>query len=172
MPNVAKEIAQIETQVPRLKEYAWERTSDQTKKYNCFAWAGGDDQRIWSPSEVGAGVYWPPGIPALPTLAGCIEAYEIEGFETCADGSLEAHFVKIALFVDASGEPRHAARQLADGTWTSKMGDHIDIWHEMVEAVGGLFYGEPQVFMRRPGDAASEPAGVRPSAGGLWTPGN
>lgn len=172
MTNAARECAQALAQIPRLEEFAWERTSDQTRRYNCFAWAGGDERRVWSPTSVGAGVYWPPGIPALPTLAGTVEAYRQEGFEVCDGSAFEEGYVKIAIFVDAANEPRHAARQLADGTWTSKLGDHIDVWHEKVEAVGGLMYGEPNVFMRRPGDPGAHPAGVRPSAsGGMWTPG-
>ncbi len=172
MPNAAKERAQVLAQFPRLEEFAWEKTSDKTKNYNCFAWAGGDAGRVWSPTLLGAGVYWPPGIPALATLTGTIDAYAREGFEVCADSRLEAGYVKIALFTDAANEPRHAARQLADGTWTSKLGEHIDIWHEKMEAVGGVMYGEPTIFMRRHGDPALEPAGERASAsGGLWTPG-
>lgn len=172
MANPAKECAQVLSQIPRLEDFAWERTSDKTGKYNCFAWAGGDEHRVWSPTALGGGVYWPPGIPALPTLAGAIDAYEREGFERCDNSLHEDGYVKIALFADALNEPRHAARQLPDGTWTSKLGDHIDIWHEKVEAVGGVMYGEPKVFMRREGDPAAEPTGVRPSAsGGFWTPG-
>lgn len=171
MPNTVKERAQVLAQVPRLEHFDWERTSDKTEGYNCFAWAGGDEHRVWSPTALGAGVYWPLGIPALPTLDGVIDAYVKEGFERCDDHLPEGGFVKIAIFLDAVGEPRHAARQLVDGTWTSKLGGHIDVWHEKVEAVGGLMYGEPQVYMRRPGDPAAEPAGVRPSAsGGLWIP--
>lgn len=47
-------------------------------------------------------------------------------------------------------DPRHAARQLPNGRWTSKLGDHVDIEHAALDAVGGDFYGEPAVFMRKP----------------------
>lgn len=98
---------------------------------------------------IGSGVYWPPGIVALPSTSGVIAAYEACGFEVCASDDLEQGFDKIAVFTDAAGEPTHAARQLSTGMWTSKLGDHVDIEHDDVGAVGGVMYGEPRVFMRR-----------------------
>jgi hypothetical protein len=32
---------------------------------------------------------------------------------------------------------------------TSKLGDHVDIEHEDLEAVAGIFYGSPTNFLRR-----------------------
>jgi len=78
-----------------------------------------------------------------------LAAYVQEGFTVCPSGALELGFEKIAIFVDDAGEPRHAARQLTSGAWTSKLGPNVDIEHRDVQAVGGLVYGEPQVFMRR-----------------------
>lgn len=99
---------------------------------------------------IGSGVYWPPGIPALPSMSGVLAAYEVCGYEVCTSPDLEEGFDKIAVFTDASGEPTHAARQIATGAWTSKLGDHVDIEHTDVAAVGGGMYGEPNLFMRRP----------------------
>jgi hypothetical protein len=62
---------------------------------------------------------------------------------------MEAGFEKLTIFVDPTGEPRHAARQLPSGAWASKLGDHVDIEHNEVDAVGGVFYGEPHVFMKK-----------------------
>lgn len=98
---------------------------------------------------IGSGVFWPPGIPALPSIGGVVAAYEACGFEVCVSSELEQGFDKVAVFTDAAGEPTHAARQLAKGSWTSKLGDHVDIEHVDVAAVGGTLYGEPKVFMRR-----------------------
>ncbi len=103
---------------------------------------------------LGSGVYWPPGIPALPTLSGVIEAYVQTGYEVCDSPEVERNFEKVAIFADAAQEPRHAARQLPTGAWTSKLGDHVDIEHAQVDVVGGVFYGEPTVYMRRPAEAA------------------
>lgn len=98
---------------------------------------------------LGSGVYWPPGIPALPTLSGVVEAYETVGFELSESEALERGFEKLAIFADETGEPRHAARQLSSGGWTSKLGDHVDIEHDELDAVGGAIFGEPVLYMRR-----------------------
>jgi hypothetical protein len=142
--------AAVEDQIPRLAEAKYQITSPRDPNYNCFAWAAGDSARVWSPSLIGSGIYWPPGIPALPTLSGTIAAYVRVGFETCDSAELEEGLEKIAIFTDSTGEPRHAARQLPTGAWTSKLGSHVDIEHSDVTAVGGLMYGEPTVFMSRP----------------------
>ncbi len=141
--------AAVEAQIPRLSSQPYRITSPRDTRYNCFAWAAGDQHRVWSPVLIGSGVHWPPGIPALPSLAGVVSAYERVGFEVCDSPELEDDAEKIAIFCAPDGEPRHAARQLADGRWTSKLGDHVDIEHDDLDAVGGAFYGEAHTFMRR-----------------------
>jgi hypothetical protein len=141
--------AAVEAQIPRLADREYRITSPRDVRYNCFAWAVGDAGHVWSPSMIGSGVYWPAGIVALPSMSGVIAAYEACGYEVCASADAEEGFDKIAVFTDATGEPTHAARQLATGSWTSKLGDHVDIEHDDVAAVGGGLYGEPSLFMRR-----------------------
>lgn len=143
------ERAAVEAQIPRLADSEYRITSPRDVRYNCFAWAAGDAGRVWSPSMIGSGVYWPAGIAALPSMNGIIAAYEACNFQVCTSGDEEEGFEKIALFTDAAGDPTHAARQLSGGAWTSKLGDHVDIEHDDVDAVGGGMYGEPRVFMRR-----------------------
>jgi hypothetical protein len=140
----------IEAQLPRLVGSKYRVTSPKDTAYNCFAWAAGDSARVWSPVMLGSGVYWPPGIPALLSLSGVIDAYTMTGFEICDSADAEEGFEKIAIFADETGDPRHAARQLPSGSWTSKLGDHVDIEHAKVDAIGGGLYGEPTVYMRRP----------------------
>ena len=68
--------------------------------------------------------------------------------------SYEDGYEKIAIFV---GEyewggigPTHAARQLTNGHWTSKLGGEEDVEHTDLDSVGGKpGYGDVQVFMRR-----------------------
>ena len=98
---------------------------------------------------LGGGVYWPPGIPALSSLSGVVDAYMMSGFEVCDSADVEEGFEKITIFVGDTGDPRHAARQLPSGRWTSKLGDHVDIEHAELDLVGGAWYGEPAVYMRR-----------------------
>jgi hypothetical protein len=47
------------------------------------------------------------------------------------------------------GAPKHAARQLPNGNWTSKMGRFEDIQHFELSSIGGPFYGEASVYMAR-----------------------
>lgn len=149
----ATDRAAVEAQIPRLSESGYRITSPRDRRYNCFAWAANDTEHVWSPTSLGSGVFWPPGIPALPSLSGVIDAYSAIGYEQCDSPEHEPGYEKIAIFADASGEPRHASRQLLTGEWTSKLGDHVDIEHAELGAVGGVFYGEPARFMRRPSSA-------------------
>ena len=57
--------------------------------------------------------------------------------------------MKIAIYAHDDGQPTHAARQLPDGRWTSKMGHLEDIEHRVVDDVNGPQYGSPVRFMRR-----------------------
>jgi hypothetical protein len=91
-------------------------------------------------------------IPREETLAAFIAAYALQGYVQCADGALELGVEKIAIYGLMSGsdiEPTHAARQLPDGRWTSKLGNCEDIEHDTLEALNGPRYGAPVCFLRR-----------------------
>jgi len=85
-----------------------------------------------------------------------MQAYATEGYIACDGVELETGFEKIAIYVSASGEPTHAARQLDNGHWTSKLGDWEDIQHESLAALEddaqarGLGYGRVAQIMKRP----------------------
>ena len=76
-------------------------------------------------------------------------AFQVFGFEECKNPALEPGWEKIALFASAASEPTHAARQLPDGRWTSKLGTLEDIMHPELEHVSGSAYGSPAVILRR-----------------------
>jgi hypothetical protein len=61
---------------------------------------------------------------------------------------METGWEKVALFAHEDGTPTHAARQLASGRWTSKLGELEDIEHEL-EAVEGAAYGSVVVYLKR-----------------------
>lgn len=61
---------------------------------------------------------------------------------------MEIGFEKIAIYGSDHG-PTHASRQLADGKWTSKLGDADDIEHETLEALEGAIYGSVVHIMKR-----------------------
>jgi hypothetical protein len=88
-------------------------------------------------------------VPREVTLVAFVEAFRVLGYEECDDGSLEDGYQKIAIFADDAGNPTHAARQLPNGEWTSKLGQLEDIVHATVDDVNGPTYGTPVEFMRR-----------------------
>ena len=127
-------------------------SSPAARRYNCIAWAAGNDSRWWWPDMANIG-YWPPNIPREETVTAFIAAYAIQGYAQCADGALEAGFEKIVLYgVRVAFEivPTHAARQLSDGRWTSKLGNCEDIEHDTPEMLNGPRYGAPVCFLKRP----------------------
>ena len=120
-----------------------------TKRYNCVAWAAGDDSRWWWPI---AGRYWPQGVPREATLEAFVLAFESLGYRLCNDDALVDRTEKVAFYFLA-GKPKHAARQLESGNWTSKLGESERIWHSTVQDVEGPWYGKAAVFMQRRLDA-------------------
>lgn len=122
--------------------------------YNCFAWAAGEDHRRWDPvptlAPTRAGVYWPEGVPLLPSRAAFVAAYGTIGYEICDSPELEDGFEKVVLYENASGEPVHASRQLSSGAWTSKLGGGNDIEHGSTTGLEAPLTGSPAVYLRRP----------------------
>jgi len=134
---------------PKLAQVRFEVTSAQTSEYNCIAWAASETHRAWWPDKMKIG-YWPKGIPREVTLKAFIQAYETLGYRPCEmNTSLELGKEKIAIFVGYAGRPTHAARQLENGDWTSKLGRNFDISHELLGVTGGE-YGDVAQIMDRP----------------------
>jgi len=92
--------------------------------------------------------YWPPDAAREVTLQAFEQAYGTLGFEKCDTGGLESGFEKIAIYTKSSA-PTHAARQLPDGCWTSKLGRCEDIQHDTISGVEGHEYGTVSAFMKR-----------------------
>ena len=82
------------------------------------------------------------------TLQAYILAYKTLGYEICNGDTLEAGYQKIAIYVDSIGIPTHAARQLANGKWTSKLGWLEDIEHELDGLVGDRYGVVGQILKR------------------------
>ena len=66
----------------------------------------------------------------------------------CEEDDYEVGFEKVALFADGSGEPTHAARQVSETGWTSKVGRLHDIRHPL-RALEGEAYGRVVRIMKR-----------------------
>jgi hypothetical protein len=139
-------LSQLIRSFPRLVEEEFSETSPATPRYNCLAWAAGQTDQWWWPDRFGA-YYWPEAAPRAETIESFIQAFQVLGYVACDDGGLEPGHEKVALYV-LDGKPTHAARQLPDGAWTSKLGQQIDIAHT-VWALEGPAYGQIAVFLKR-----------------------
>lgn len=155
--------------LPRLRDSPFRITSDPTGDYNCIAWALGDDERWWSPVDNDA--HWPTGLQRYPSgtiisVDDVMQAFASEGFVECKDISLEEGYERVAIFADDDGFT-HVSLQLPTGSWTSKLGKHWDIEHEL-DAVAGFDsswpsfrYGEIALIMRRPRVSPGEGANLQ-----------
>ena len=94
-------------------------------------------------------MYWLPGVPREETLTVFVAAFAALGYAPCDVADQEPGFEKVALFAQPSGVPTHAARQLAGGAWTSKLGTLEDIEHSL-HALEGEVYGRVVQLLKRP----------------------
>lgn len=143
----------LEKDFPQLAFVAYAKTSEADPGYNCVAWAAGDTSRNWTDLVED---YWPPGAIRDPEIAALVSVFGLLGYHHCADGTLETGYEKVALYADGD-EWQHAARQLPDGQWTSKLGKGEDIRHPSPADVAGKQYGQVVCYMRRrvlPGESA------------------
>lgn len=91
-----------------------------------------------------------PSDGRLFTLECYVLVFEQLGYQAGPDDSLEPGFEKVALYVGTHGRPAHVARQLASGSWTSKLGRMEDIAHPTLEALEGSEYGAVAAILKRP----------------------
>ena len=136
----------IERGFPGLLLKGYKITSPINALYNCIAWAAGNKNYWWEPTN-GAGYYWPPNIPREYTLDAYVQAYQTLGYEECDNYALERGIEKVAILVK-NGIPQHATRQLKSGKWTSKLGRNKDISHEL-SGIEGRSYGQVAVILKR-----------------------
>jgi len=120
-------------------------TSEPTEEYNCIAWAYEDTTQWYWPDFKS---YWPRNIPGEVTLKAFQLLFEDKGYELCSDDSLEVGYQKIAIYCDVNNLPTHAARQLPDGYWTSKLGPMHDVSHTIQNMENGA-YGKVAIIMRK-----------------------
>ena len=130
-------------------------TSKPTSEYNCIAWAYSITNR-WMWPNTGKypfldGVhFWPDNSVMEPTIENFINAFKLIGYECCDNGDFEEGYQKVALYAKpGSDECTHAARQLRNGFWTSKLGEHEDIQHGTAYSIENQVYGEVRCFMKR-----------------------
>jgi len=138
----------IRERFPNLSDKA-KITSPETSKYNCIAYAAGDLERWWWPDTLHMD-YWPAGCPRTEAIAAFQVAFETLGYQPCANADFDLSVEKIAIF-HKNNVPTHAAKQIANRVWSSKLGQSFDISHE-INCLSGAdehTYGEIALFMCR-----------------------
>ena len=132
---------------PHLRTEGYSVTSPPTWNYNCIAFAAGLETEWWWP-DPNSDAAWPRGVPCEETLEAFAAAFATLGYEICADGELEQGYEKVAIYAQ-NGVPTHAAKQLDDGRWKSKLGAWEDIEHNTLKAVEEHIYGRAALFLSR-----------------------
>lgn len=132
---------------PALGSHNCAVTSPATPDYNCIAWAAGDESRWWDPDPMRQ-YYLPRLAPRVRTLDAYERAFAGLGYSPCISIAVESGLEKVAIFA-AGDRPLHAARQLLDGMWTSKLGQEVDVRHEL-KAIEGQDYGVVARILARP----------------------
>ncbi len=136
---------------PRLSREGYEIINKPTETYNCIAYAAKDTSKWWSAFGTR---YWPDYATRSERMGSLVEVFAGLGYQQCEDSGLESGYEKVALY-EEQGEWKHAARQMPNGRWRSKMGEGPLIEHRSPESLAGGIYGEPTTCMRRPANHAA-----------------
>lgn len=134
---------------PQLKTEGYVKTSARDITYNCIGFAA-ETNLFWWPDPNGQ-YYWPDQVPRKCTIHAFVQAFKLIGYKQCQDDTLELKLVKVAIFANGN-IPTHAARQLDDGRWTSKLGRSIDITHAL-RGLEGDEYGKVVQLLSKPKDS-------------------
>lgn len=139
---------ELEKKFPGLGGTPWAIKSRRTKRYNCLAWAAREKHRRW---DFAKGAYWPPGVKRASGIAYLVGAFQAEGFSVCNENDCQAYDSTADSIVvyEMNRIGTHAARLLANGMWSSKLGDLEDVQHKTPEDISGIIYGNPIVYMKR-----------------------
>ena len=130
---------------PKLYGEGFEITDQPSERYNCIAYAAGDTDEWWWPDGIN---YWPPWATLDKRMESLEEVFAGLGYERCNDSSLEGSYQKVALY-EVQGEFQHAAIQMPNGRWRSKMGQGPVIEHRNPGSLSGGMYGDSAAYMRR-----------------------
>ena len=124
----------------------FEITSPRATESNCIAWAADDPANWWWP-----GKYWPAGLTPDDSVASFTAAFAALGYVACHSPKIEIGITKIVLYANELGSVTHAARQLENGMWSSKLGPQWDISHDLVALCGPHpAYGSIAQILGRP----------------------
>src|SRR5437016_3494684 len=136
----------LEDVFPGLRGQPYQIKSPRDHRYNCIAFAAGDDRNWWWPDAAGEEI-WPAGVAQAEMVDAFRDAFAALGYVVCDNDQLEPGYEKVALFA-LTGVPKHAARQLPGGRWVSKLGPSEDIEHRLHDLTG-MVYGAVVLVMKR-----------------------
>lgn len=140
---------------PNLLEEHVQISSPENDIYNCISWAAAGDPEwilypwfwLW-PVSIDGTQKWPVDCEDGLSEAAFYAMFQKYGYSPCDSGEPEEGMEKAALYL-LDGVPTHAARQLHNGKWTSKLGFWIDIIHETPALLFGPTYGYELKFVKR-----------------------
>jgi len=153
-------------QFPALTPDNHRITSPDDDKYNCVAWVNRDLDGWWEP-----GFCWPNDleVSGAGDLDAYVELFRRWGYEPCDDSAYEPGYLKLGVYAEG-GDFLHVAKQLRDGTWSSKAGVLNDFKHSdlgVLEGSWALQFASVVIVMRR-ADDGGDPMTVE--CGQLITP--
>lgn len=144
-----------ENKWPFLLSEGYSVESVETWDYNCIAYAVDIQDQWWWPDANGD-ADWP--IKRREETLDCfVEAFETMGYRKCRSAYPKRGFEKIVIYA-RNGVPTHAAKQLPDGRWKSKLGPWEDIEHNTTKAVEEYIYGKAVVYMKRRKNVCQNPS--------------
>lgn len=138
-------VAWLNALFPNLRRDGFTVVGPQSDLYNCIAYAAGDASQWWAHIP---GRYWPSHATRSERLESLIEVFAGLGFEQCHDSQVEEGYQKVTLY-EERGAWTHAALQMPNGHWRSKMGEGPVIEHPNPESLSAGPYGDATTFMRK-----------------------
>lgn len=145
--DISKTEKNLENKFPSLASNGYHLTSPEDPLYNCIAWIFGETEVWWEPFP---GCYWPIKYSFVKAakMETILALFEHFGFEGCKGCDPEEGYERVAIY-GKDGEWTHAAKQISDGKWTSKLGPNQDIEHDTLDCLVGDEYGRVVKILRR-----------------------
>jgi len=138
--------------LPRLQPSRYEVKSHATPRYNCVAFANGDERHWWEAGVFGGRFFWPPEIREDSTLQAWRQLFVSQGYVPTTNRNIELGFEKVAIYVSLEDfSTTHVAK--SDGrVWKSKLGKGQDIDHYALDVLEGDQedeYGVVELVLKR-----------------------
>src|ERR1700738_1915270 len=89
---------ELQARFPKLGGGNYKRASLATPRYNCLAFACGDERKWWEPRP-GGRFYWPPSAQRDTSLTTVTRIFVADGYAETKDRNIEAGYLKAAIYV-------------------------------------------------------------------------